>query len=997
MFQRRNLNQKLKNPQALSMKASHYFLPLLLILTIVSNGQNYIEIGTGTVSNTMPVYSYWNYSWSSLIYNSNDLGAAKTITKIGLNCTNGPKTVTNQKVYFKLVSNAVFAAANYEDPLNNGYTLAFQGDMTFQTGWNEITLLTPIPYDGVHHVAIHWENRWGTSYGPIFNSTTSSVNNNKNCGNDVNFPPPSQTGYLNPYPGSLTNMRFYYAGTGPATPGNPIPADNAANVSVGTSLSWVLGANTSSYDLYLGTNPQNLTMVVNNAPAGAGTYSYTPPSLLNDSTWHYWKVVARSGSVTEPSPVWKFKTEYVIDEFPYNEGFEDSLVFFTYPVTSAWVINPDISWYQYNVNSHSGLLCAKSSWYTSTTQAILRSPKVLLPPQHSISYYWQNSNINKVAGHDTTFFEVSTNGGLTWTILDYLAPSAPNNTYQQRIHDLNAYAGNNFFFRFRHYTDTTSSAANIYLDDISIYQAGSSPSLLVTPSNQNVTAAAGTTQFSVLTNSSWTATSNQTWCSIASASGIGNSTLVVNYDENTGNQARIADITVTVSGLPPVVVTVTQAAATVTLSVTPANQNVTASAGNTAFMVTAPGAWTAVSNQAWCTVTPSGSGNGNLTATYTENTAASQRVAEITVSANGFPSVLVTVTQNGSSLFLNVDPANQNVTSDAGVTSFNVSTNSGWTAASNQSWCSVTPSGSGNGIIEASYESNSALSVRVAIITVTVAGLTPVTVTVTQDASMPYLNVSPLNQNVDYPSGTTNFTISTNLNWSATTSSGWCAVTPSGSGNGTLFATYSENTFAVTRVAEITISADGADDVIVTVTQSGPMPVLSVAPASQLVNYPAGVTSFAVNTNTNWTAQADADWCFPTTSGSGTSIMQVTYLQNLTQNERQANINVQGEGADPVVVQLIQLPFTVGSGELSASLLSLYPNPVKSNLTISCAASAQHPIDMEILNMMGMCIYQIRLTKAVSDLNLESISPGSYIVRLTDADSICIVKKIVVE
>jgi hypothetical protein len=892
------------------MKAAHYLLPLLLILTFVSNGQNYIEIGTGTVSNTMPVYSYWNYSWSSLIYNSNDLGAAKTITKIGLNCTNGPKTVTNQKVYFKLVSNAVFAAANYEDPVNNGYTLAFQGDMTFQTGWNEITLLTPIPYDGAHHIAIHWENRWGASYGPIFNSTTSSVNNNKNCGNDVNFPPPSQTGYLNPYPGSLTNMRFYYAGTGPATPGNPIPSDNAVNVSVATSLSWVLGANTSSYDLYLGTNPQNLTMVVNNAPAGAGTYSYTPPSLLNDSTWHYWKVVARSGSVTEPSPVWKFKTEYVIDNFPYNEGFEDSLVFFTYPVTSAWVINPDVSWYQYSVNSHSGLLCAKSSWYTSTTQAILRSPKVLLPPQHSISYYWQNSNINKVAGHDTTFFEVSTNGGLTWTILDYLAPSAPNNTYQQRIHDLNAYAGNNFFFRFRHYTDTSSSAANIYLDDISIYQAGSSPTLLVTPSNQNVTAPAGSTQFSVLTNSSWTATSNQSWCSIATASGSGNSTLVVNYDEYTGNQSRIADITVTVSGLPPVVVTVTQAAATVSLSVTPANQNVTA---------------------------------------------------------------------------------------NAGITSFNVSTSADWTASSNQSWCSVTPSGTGNGIIEANYESNTALSVRVATVTVTVAGLTPVTVTVTQEASMPYLNVTPLNQNVDYPSGTTNFAVNTNLNWSATSNSGWCAVTPSGSGNSTLFATYSENTFAVTRIAEITVSVDGADDVIVTVTQSGPVPVLTVAPASQLVNYPAGVTSFAVNTNTNWTAQTDADWCFPTTSGSGTSIMQVTYLQNLTQNERQANINVQGEGADPVVVQLIQLPFTVGYGELSASLISIYPNPVQSNLTIRSAASAQHPIDVEILNMMGICIYQVRLTKAVSDLNLESIASGSYIIRLTDADSVCLLKKIVKE
>ncbi|MEI7614953.1 MAG: hypothetical protein WCK63_18790, partial [Betaproteobacteria bacterium] len=122
----------------------------------------------------MPVYSSWNYSWSSLIYNHTDLGTAKSIIKIALNCTNGPKTVTNQKIYFKLTPNSVYANANYEDPLNNGYTLVFQGNLTFVTGWNEITLLAPIPYDGVQNISIHWENRWGTSYGPTFNSTSST-------------------------------------------------------------------------------------------------------------------------------------------------------------------------------------------------------------------------------------------------------------------------------------------------------------------------------------------------------------------------------------------------------------------------------------------------------------------------------------------------------------------------------------------------------------------------------------------------------------------------------------------------------------------------------------------------------------------------------------------------------------------------------------------------------------------------------------------------------
>jgi len=718
-------------------------LVLLTTFTLIARSQNYVEIGTGTVSNSMPVYSSWNYSWSSLIYNHTDLGSAKSIIKIALNCTNGPKTVTNQKIYFKLTSNSVFANANYEDPLNNGYTLVYQGDLTFVTGWNEIVLSTPIPYDGVQNIAIHWEDRWGNSYGPSFNSTSSAINNNKNCGNDLNFPPPTQTGYLNPYPSSLTNMRFYYNGTGPVTPTNPIPADNATVVSVGTSLSWQLGANTTSYDLWFGTNPQALSLVVSNASvAGAGTYTYTPPALLADSVWHYWKVIAKNGTQQETSPLWKFKTEVVIDQFPYNQGFEDSTVFNTYPVQSAWVITPDISWYQYNTLQHSGQLCAKTSWYTSGNEATLRSPKVLLPANHSISFYWKNTTANKLANHDTTYFEVTSNGGQTWTKVDTLSPSAPNGSYLQRVHSLNSFAGNNCYFRFRHRTDNSGSAANVYLDDISIYADNS----------------------------------------------------------------------------------------TVTLSVTPPNQNVSSAAGSTQFTVTTTASWTAASDQSWCTITPSGSGNGTITANYTDNTTSSQRIAHITVTVTGIAPVVVTVTQSSPAPSLLVSPSNQNVTSAAGVTGFSVTSNSAWTASSNQSWCTVTASGTGNGTIDASYVQNTDLTPRVATITVIVAGLSPVSVTVTQDGALAMLSVSPSVQNINYTADSTAFQVSSNTAWTSSSDVSWCSPTPSGSGNGQLIATCLENTSPVSRTANITVSASGVTPVVVKVIQqSGPVGITTSA------------------------------------------------------------------------------------------------------------------------------------------------------------------------
>lgn len=171
-----------------------------------------------------------------------------------------------------------------------------------------------------------------------------------------------------------------------------------------------------------------------------------------------------------------------------------------------------------------------------------------------------------------------------------------------------------------------------------------------------------------------------------------------------------------------------------TLNVTPTNQNVTAAAGNTSFTVTSNWNWTASTPATWCTVTPSGTGNGTITANYTENTSVNQRVASITVVVTGIPSQVVTVTQAGAARQLAVAPPSQNVTIPAGTTDFTVTSNSDWTASSNSTWCTVPSSGTGNGTLTATYTTNPGTP-RVATITVTVTGLTPQQVTVNQDGT----------------------------------------------------------------------------------------------------------------------------------------------------------------------------------------------------------------------------------------------------------------------
>lgn len=88
------------------------------------------------------------------------------------------------------------------------------------------------------------------------------------------------------------------------------------------------------------------------------------------------------------------------------------------------------------------------------------------------------------------------------------------------------------------------------------------PMLSVSPQNQNVAATAGTTAFTVTSNTNWSAVSDMSWCTVTS-SGSGNEMIVANYIENPSYQPRIANIRITVAGLPVQTVTVNQAKSTI--------------------------------------------------------------------------------------------------------------------------------------------------------------------------------------------------------------------------------------------------------------------------------------------------------------------------------------------------------------------------------------------------------------------------------------------------
>ncbi len=96
------------------------------------------------------------------------------------------------------------------------------------------------------------------------------------------------------------------------------------------------------------------------------------------------------------------------------------------------------------------------------------------------------------------------------------------------------------------------------------------PSLNITPAVQTVTEPAGSTSFDVISNASWTASSDAAWC-VATPAGFGNGVITATYEQNSGPVIRTANIGVNVTGLPEQVLQVIQLPSFVSISENPSN------------------------------------------------------------------------------------------------------------------------------------------------------------------------------------------------------------------------------------------------------------------------------------------------------------------------------------------------------------------------------------------------------------------------------------------
>jgi len=374
--------------------------------------------------------------------------------------------------------------------------------------------------------------------------------------------------------------------------------------------------------------------------------------------------------------------------------------------------------------------------------------------------------------------------------------------------------------------------------------------------------------------------------------------LLKTYDQNTGTSANAVSIspdgrlfsyshdsTVFVARVP---------SSFCDFSTSPTSASLPSNGGSGSVDVSAPAdcSWTAVSRVDWLNITGGSSGTGNGTVTYATNSGGDGITGLLIIAEQAFPIHL-----GSEACHYSVSPTSATWSSFGGIGGVGVQTDSGcgWTAASNDSWITITKISrdSGNGGVTYSVAPNSGPA-RTG--TLTVAGQTVTIEQVTTECSY---TVTPTSQSFGSVGGSGSATITT-LNgcpWTVTTDSDWITLgVGDDGGSGSATVTYWVNGNETTSPRVGTVTAAGH---VITITQEGITCGYDISPANRSFTGEGGsdYVNMAAADACSWTATSNADWITITSGGSGSGWGTIYYsvAPNTTGPFRTGTISIVGQ------------------------------------------------------------------------------------------------------
>jgi hypothetical protein len=291
--------------------------------------QSWIQIGSGTVAQNMPVNPEYSYSYSQCLYRQSEINTAgQQITRLAYEWS-GVADAPNCRswnIYMGHTPLTYFSGTNDWIPLAQ-MTQVFSGNvyMSSDPGWVEIILDTPFPYDNVNSLVIAVDENtpgWDVTHGNFLNTYTGAgyqqLRSLEFHSDTVNPDPgsPPVTPFMMPY---YPNTRLWLQIPGTGAPQAPIlvyPENQATGLPIGGfDLSWAPnagGGRPDSYTLYLADDPDQI--YAQHIWPGLTATSYNPVSdgglsFQYGEVW-YWTVRAVNASGTAvASPPSRFGIE----------------------------------------------------------------------------------------------------------------------------------------------------------------------------------------------------------------------------------------------------------------------------------------------------------------------------------------------------------------------------------------------------------------------------------------------------------------------------------------------------------------------------------------------------------------------------------------------------------------------------------------------------------------------------------------------------------------
>ena len=451
---------------------------------------------------------------------------------------------------------------------------------------------------------------------------------------------------------------------------------------------------------------------------------------------------------------------------------------------------------------------------------------------------------------------------------------------------------------------TVSTSDGSVKKTVSVRQSGADVVFSVDKNEHSVAAAGGDFTVKVTHNIGYKINSQPEWVKQTGKVPSGNTdTYTFTAEANTSTEAREGVIVFCNDNNECVPVTVKQAGANATLSVSPAELTFTANTESKSLDVTSNTAWTAASGASWAKLNKTnGSGNAQIAVTAEENTAITQRSATITIkTADGKASATVKVTQSAANVIFSVDKNEHSVAAAGGDFTVKVTHNIGYKINSQPEWVKQTgkvPSGNTD-TYTFTAEANTSTEAREGVIVFCNDNNECVPVTVKQAGANATLSVSPAELTFTAKPESKSFSVSSNTDWSVASSADWVKIgTTSGSGNAHVTASAEENTATTQRTATITLkTTDGKATATIKVTQNPADVVFSIDIKEFSIDAKGEEITIKIKHNSAYSVKSMPDWVNQTNKTVSGDTDNISFaVQHNPGYKRQGEIIFNGDG-----------------------------------------------------------------------------------------------------